>query len=243
MKKSVWIIVAVVVTIFTMGTALAMQQHSQQSTAPQTRSSSNQSSSVSQASSSSSQTKKVAAKKEAHKKSSASKRKASSTRAKATKKAKRSSKAASTSNAAAKKVTTARSTKKAATTKRAAKATQPATKRQTAKTTKKSTSKSQSTGKVHLTVTGYKKTFFNGSVAISKNATVFSALKSSKLKLVYQSGVAVYVSSINGLAENDVKVGSGWKYKVNGKFIDEAANTKHVTNGDDVHWYFTTAGY
>mgnify|MGYP003362442206 CR=1 FL=1 len=243
MKKSVWIIVAVVVTIFTMGTALAMQQHSQQSTAPQTRSSSNQSSSVSQASSSSSRAKKAVAKKDAHKKSSSPKRKAKSNRAKATKKAKRSSEAASTSSVVAKKVTAARSTKKAAATEKTAKATQPATKRQAATTTKKSPAKSRSTGKVHLTVSGYKKTLFNDSVAISKNATVFSVLKASKLKLVYQSGVAVYVSSINGLAENDVKVGSGWKYKVNGKFIDEAANTKHVANGDNVHWYFTTAGY
>ncbi|WP_143463631.1 DUF4430 domain-containing protein [Levilactobacillus enshiensis] len=240
MKKSVWIIVAVVVTIFTMGTALAMQQHAQQSTAPQTNSSSRQRSSASQSSaSSSSQAAKVVSKKEAHQKSSSAKRKASSkARTRTTKKAKRTTKqAASAASVKAKQVAPTRSAKKTA------KVTKPTTKRQAATTTKKSSSKSQSTGKVHLTVTGYKKTFFNDSVAISKNATAFSVLKASKLKLVYQSGVAVYVSSINGLAENDVKVGSGWKYKVNGKFIDEAANAKHVTNGDNVHWYFTTAGY
>jgi len=68
-------------------------------------------------------------------------------------------------------------------------------------------------------------------------------LQSSKLKLVYQNGAVVFVSSVNGLAQNDVKVGSGWKYRVNGKFIDKAANKKAIKNGDKVHWYFTTEGY
>jgi hypothetical protein len=92
-------------------------------------------------------------------------------------------------------------------------------------------------------VSGYKKTFFDGKVKVNSKSNAFTVLQSSKLKIKAQQGVVVYVSSINGLAENDVKVGSGWKYRVNGKFIDQAANKKAVKAGDKVHWYFTTKGY
>lgn len=107
----------------------------------------------------------------------------------------------------------------------------------------KSTKAAVAEKKVYLVVSGYKKTFFKGNVVIHGSATAFSVLQDSKLKVVYQNGASVYVSSINGLAQNDVKVGSGWKYKVNNKFIDKAANLKRVSAGDRVHWYFTTAGY
>jgi len=114
-----------------------------------------------------------------------------------------------------------------------------------ATTTKQATAtrKRVATQTADLVVSGHNRTFFRGNVKIGSKATAFSVLQASKLKLVYQNGVSVYVSSINGLAENDIKTGSGWKYTVNGKFIDKGANLAHVSNHDSVHWYFTTKGY
>ncbi|WP_054655713.1 DUF4430 domain-containing protein [Lentilactobacillus kisonensis] len=87
-----------------------------------------------------------------------------------------------------------------------------------------------------------KKTLYAGHVKISKSATAFSVLQQTHLKLVYQSSPHVYVSSINGLKQNDIKVGSGWMYSVNSKFVDKGADQKRITPGDKVHWYFSVNG-
>lgn len=220
MKKTVGIMVAVVLTIFTMGTALAMQQRQQGQTplaAPVGTHDSSLASSSARARRQSSQQSVAKAVKAGTS--------ASSVRA---------SQQVASQSVSAKTPTTHHSTGNQKT-----KTSQTAT---VAKKDPRATKASQAADQAHLTVTGYKKTFYQGNLKITSKSTVFSVLQASKLKLGYQGGTAVYVSSIQGLAQNDVKVGSGWKFTVNGKFVDEAANSKRVQRGDRVHWYFTTAG-
>jgi len=216
MRKTKGIIAAVIVTILLIGGALAFQQnHANQASEDVTATSHKHQSS--------------SATKKAHKSATKPKNSTSSTNDRP-----HSSKAqVKTQSSAA----TATSTKKRRATKQSA-----VTASKTARKAK-STKAAVAEKKVYLVVSGYKKTFLKGNVVIHGSATAFSVLQASKLKVVYQNGASVYVSSINGLAQNDVKVGSGWKYKVNNKFIDKAANLKRVSAGDRVHWYFTTAGY
>ena len=235
MRKTKGIIAAVIVTILLIGGALAFQQNHANQASEDVTATSQSVTSSSQAASATSQSRvnhkhqSSSATKKAHKSATKPKNSTNSTNDRP-----HSSKAqVKTQSSAA----TATSTKKRRATK------------QSAVTASKTTRKAKSTKaavaekKVYLVVSGYKKTFFKGNVVIHGSATAFSVLQASKLKVVYQNGASVYVSSINGLAQNDVKVGSGWKYKVNNKFIDKAANLKRVSAGDRVHWYFTTAGY
>ena len=237
MKKQAGIVIAVLVTVLTMGTAFAIQHYasasqpvSEQVTSRVSSSSSTATSSVSQQAATASRTtsKKQATKtKRAATSSHVKRHQPATSRATRTRTSKRHQTSSSTKQAQSSHVTR-RATKQSSTT----------------KTTKSATAtKKTATPTVHLVVSGYHKTFYDGRVKINSKSTAFSVLQASKLKLVYQNGVAVYVSSVNGLAENDVKVGSGWKFRVNGKFIDKAANKKAVVKNDTVHWYFTTKGY
>lgn len=117
----------------------------------------------------------------------------------------------------------------------------PVTKSKAKRTTKSQTTAPKRT--VYVKVSGYKKTFYAHKLPVTSKTTVFSLLKATKLKLSYTQMPHVYVKTINGLTENDIKVGSGWKYSVNGKFIDTAADSKKVKAGDTVHWYFAVNGY
>lgn len=234
MKRTRWIIAAVVVTILVIGGALAFQQSRQSQAAEPDTAAVATSSSASTSTSSSATTSSSVAKKKHQRSSSSKKSTAKTTSASSATKpsARRQSTTASSvaaSSSAAKSVT--KRSKKAKTTNHQATKTKPAVK------------KTRSAAEAHLVVSGYKKTFFDGQVKLTSKSNAFTVLQSSKLKLVAQQGAAVYVSSINGLAQNDIKAGSGWKYRVNGKFIDKAANLKSVKNGDKVHWYFTTKGY
>lgn len=235
MRKTKGIIAAVIVTILLIGGALAFQQNHANQASENVTATSQSVTSSSQAASATSQSRvnhkhqSSSATKKAHKSATKPKNSTSSTNDRH-----HSSKAqVKTQSSAA----TATSTKKRRATKQSA-----VTASKTARKAK-STKAAVAEKKVYLVVSGYKKTFFKGNVVIHGSATAFSVLQASKLKVVYQNGASVYVSSINGLAQNDVKVGSGWKYKVNNKFIDKAANLKRVSAGDRVHWYFTTAGY
>lgn len=235
MRKTKGIIAAVIVTILLIGGALAFQQNHANQASEDVTATSQSVTSSSQAASATSQSRvnhkhqSSSATKKVHKSATKPKNSTSSTNDRP-----HSSKAqVKTQSSAA----TATSTKKRRATKQSA-----VTASKTARKAK-STKAAVAEKKVYLVVSGYKKTFFKGNVVIHGSATAFSVLQASKLKVVYQNGASVYVSSINGLAQNDVKVGSGWKYKVNNKFIDKAANLKRVSAGDRVHWYFTTAGY
>ncbi|ARN93362.1 hypothetical protein AZI11_10885 [Levilactobacillus brevis] len=235
MRKTKGIIAAVIVTILLIGGALAFQQNHANQASENVTATSQSVTSSSQAASATSQSRvnhkhqSSSATKKAHKSATKPKNSTSSTNDRH-----HSSKTqVKTQSSAA----TATSTKKRRATKQSA-----VTASKTARKAK-STKAAVAEKKVYLVVSGYKKTFFKGNVVIHGSATAFSVLQASKLKVVYQNGASVYVSSINGLAQNDVKVGSGWKYKVNNKFIDKAANLKRVSAGDRVHWYFTTAGY
>ncbi|MCI2019199.1 MAG: DUF4430 domain-containing protein [Lentilactobacillus buchneri] len=98
-------------------------------------------------------------------------------------------------------------------------------------------------GKAYIKVSGYKKQLYAGVQKITGKSTAFSLLMKTRLKVTYTSNPAIYVSAINGLKENDVKVGSGWMYSVNGKYVDKSAGDKKIKAGDKVHWYFSVDGY
>lgn len=117
----------------------------------------------------------------------------------------------------------------------------PVTEPKAKRTTKAKTTAPKRT--VYVKVTGNKKTFYAHKLPVTSKTTVFSLLKATKLKISYTQMPHVYVKTINGLTENDIKVGSGWKYNVNGKFIETAADSKKVKAGDTVHWYFAVNGY
>lgn len=107
----------------------------------------------------------------------------------------------------------------------------------------KKSSNAKNTIQIHLTVDGYKKSFYSKNMRVKKGANAFSILKQTNLKISYIPGPSVYVNGISGLKENDVKAGSGWMFSVNKKFIDHAANLTKLRSGDNVRWYFTTKGY
>ncbi|WP_367296184.1 DUF4430 domain-containing protein [Levilactobacillus yonginensis] len=221
MKKTVGIMVAVVLTIFTMGTALAMQQRQQGQTP-------------------------LAAPVGTHDFSLASgsarvSRQSSQHRQQSVARTVKAGTAASSVRASQSDPSQSVSTKIPATHRSANAKTKTSQTVTVAKKKANATKTNQAADQVHLTVTGYKKSFYRGNLKVTSKSTVFSVLQDSKLKVGYQGGAAVYVSSIHGLAQNDVKVGSGWKYTVNGKYVDQAANSKRVQRGDRVHWYFTTA--
>lgn len=97
--------------------------------------------------------------------------------------------------------------------------------------------------KAYLKISGYKKQFYAGWQKITGKSTAFSLLMQAHLKVTYTRNPDIYVSAINGLKENDVRVGSGWMYSVNGKYVDKSAGEKRVKPGDHVHWYFSVDGY
>lgn len=244
MKKSVGVILALVVTVLTIGAAFTVQHFVSADQAVERQAQSSQTSSATQAAT-------AASSSMAHVRSS------QASQATATKPVKskhqvavrrQSHQATSSAHSQSRRTsvvekrqsTQSMRTSQTARTSRAATTT---TKAAATKPTPKAVKPTAAAESVHLVVTGYHKTFFDGRVTIKAKSTAFSVLKASKLKLVYQGGVAFYVSSINGLAQNEIKTGSGWKYKVNGKFIDRAANQTKVGKNDSVHWYFTTKGY
>lgn len=237
MKKSVGIVIALVVTVLTIGTAFAIQHQVSQNqpVSVQERATAKPSSSESTSSSDHSE---VESSQQSHKRSTqgAAKRSSSNMRRRNAKRAStvKTSKANKTAKTPDKQVNSKRrkqtNTSSVAITPKAS-----SVEKNTASQDKKLT--------ITLKVSGYKKTFFNDHVKVKKGSSVFDVLQASKLKIDYQNGVVVYVSGVNGLKQNDIKSGSGWKYRVNGKFIDKPANLKKVKNHDSVHWYFTTEGY
>lgn len=241
MKKTTGMVIAVIVTVLTVGTAFGIQHYVSQgqSVAEQDRVATTSSRQSSQSTATSS----VAAVKKADTKSSSRHKKAAH-HATSTKSVKASTTRAASQTKRATQHSSATASSKAHHVTKPKKTTATTTAKTTTTTQSKKTATRQSNQMtVHLTVTGYKKTFFKGNVKVSRSANAFTVLKASKLKLDYQNGVVVYVSGVNGLSENDIKTGSGWKYRVNGKFIDQAANQKKIKPQDSVHWYFTTEGY
>lgn len=53
------------------------------------------------------------------------------------------------------------------------------------------------------------------------------------------SGASVYVKGIDGLYEFDEGSGSGWMYKVNGKFPSKSSGSYEISTGDVIVWQYT----
>ena len=250
MKKSVGVVLALVATVLTIGVAFTVQHFTStaQSSENQERALSDSSSSRRKSdvtsSSQSSSTKAISKKRSNSRQQSQSRADQRETTTSHSKRSKVIAHRSATQASTQRSVTRSSKVKGQSKNKQVT-ATKPAATKQGNQEDAKTTSHQKTTGQAtaRLVVSGYKKTIFNKRVAITDKSTVFSVLKASKLNLKYQKGVVVYVSSVNGLAQNDIKTGSGWKYKLNGKFIDKAANRTHVSKNDTVHWYFTTKGY
>ncbi|MDB4865861.1 MAG: hypothetical protein JWR03_194, partial [Cohnella sp.] len=80
-------------------------------------------------------------------------------------------------------------------------------------------------------------------IALQKNDTVadvlIRALKAHKLAFEKRgSGAMLYVVGIDGLYELDDGPTSGWKYRVNGKYVDVGAGSYEPKPGDKIEWYY-----
>jgi len=53
------------------------------------------------------------------------------------------------------------------------------------------------------------------------------------------SGASVYIKGIDNLYEFDEGSGSGWMYKVNGKFPSKSSGSYEVSTGDVIIWQYT----
>ena len=79
----------------------------------------------------------------------------------------------------------------------------------------------------------------SGSVKVSKNASVYTALKTfASVNGWTVNGSSSYVSGINGLKEKSNGSLSGWVYTVNGDRPSKSAGNYHLEDGDEVVWTF-----
>jgi hypothetical protein len=78
--------------------------------------------------------------------------------------------------------------------------------------------------------------FFEGYFNLRANETAYSLLRRTGLTI---GARGTYVYSIEGLAEFDYGVGSGWTYSVNGVFPPIAAANFNLHDGYRVEWLYT----
>ena len=76
---------------------------------------------------------------------------------------------------------------------------------------------------------------------VSKGDTAYEVLISAldEAGLSYETGRAGYVSSINGLSEQDNGPQSGWMYQVNGKIPQMSSSSYVLKEGDELIWFYT----
>lgn len=81
----------------------------------------------------------------------------------------------------------------------------------------------------------------SGTFTFEEGATVYDALCALGLSIGSQDSIhGVYVSSINGLAEKEHGVSSGWMYAVNGRLPNMACSAYKLVDGDSVQWRYVT---
>lgn len=85
----------------------------------------------------------------------------------------------------------------------------------------------------------------SGTVSIYKNQrSALDALNNfcwiNGIDISVQNGTSSYVTSINGVSENDYGDPSGWVYTVNGEEIMESADKYELSDGDSIEWKFVT---
>lgn len=81
----------------------------------------------------------------------------------------------------------------------------------------------------------------SGTFTFGEGATVYDALCALGLSIGSQDSIhGVYVSSINGLAENEHGASSGWMYAVNGKLPNMACSAYKLVDGDFIQWRYVT---
>lgn len=88
--------------------------------------------------------------------------------------------------------------------------------------------------------------FSNYEAEIREGDTAFSILERelvlNSILVEYNITDSVRVTSVGGLREGDFGEMSGWKYKVNGIFLDVPADQYVVKAGDVVEWVYTCDG-
>lgn len=81
---------------------------------------------------------------------------------------------------------------------------------------------------------------------IEEGETLLDALiaitKSEGIQMDYRGGQggSAYVEGIDNLYEFDRGPGSGWTYRVNGKFPNRGVGLVSLCDGDRVEWFYTT---
>ena len=80
--------------------------------------------------------------------------------------------------------------------------------------------------------------FFDGKVVVEDGASVFDALKATKLDIRSRQafGMGAYVSAIKGLEEKSAGPSSGWLYYVNDKKSSQSCDKVLLHEGDSVRW-------
>lgn len=79
----------------------------------------------------------------------------------------------------------------------------------------------------------------SASPTFERGATVYDALCATGLSVnASSSPYGIYVSAIGGLAEKEHGTSSGWKYSVNGEYVNVACNARVLSDGDVVTWYY-----
>lgn len=79
----------------------------------------------------------------------------------------------------------------------------------------------------------------SASPTFERGATVYDALCATGLSVNASStAYGIYVSAIGGLAQMEHGSNSGWKYSVNGEYVNVACNACVLSDGDVVTWYY-----
>ncbi|MFX3636223.1 MAG: S-layer homology domain-containing protein [Candidatus Pristimantibacillus sp.] len=101
----------------------------------------------------------------------------------------------------------------------------------------------QVSAKVDIRIEGYKGTVANvhdfvatGDSVVTAADVTLQALEANNIPNVYSSG---YFQSINGEADSELSVASGWLYKVNGMYPDVYAQDFEIKDGDEIVWHYT----
>lgn len=96
--------------------------------------------------------------------------------------------------------------------------------------------------KVDVRVEGYKGTIAKlhdfvatGNAAVTAEEVTKQALDANAIPYINKSG---YFQSINGEADSELGVASGWMYKVNGVYPDVYAPDYEIKDGDEIVWHY-----
>ncbi|WP_058485474.1 S-layer homology domain-containing protein [Defluviitalea phaphyphila] len=96
---------------------------------------------------------------------------------------------------------------------------------------------------VSIKITGYDETIISKTnITVNEGDTILDVLEKvlSDRRISYTIVGNAYVKSINGLSEFDKGPMSGWMFNVNGETVAVSAANYEVSDGDYIHWFYTS---